>query len=350
MREFEGVYEERVVPFVAGDGLGLNLVNVRGARPATRGPVLLVHGAGVRANIFRAPVERTIVDVLVEAGYDVWLENWRASIDLIPNEWTLDQAALHDHPQAVKKVIEETDTDRIKAIIHCQGSTSFTMSAIAGLIPQVDTILTNAVSLHTVVPWWSRVKLRWAVPLITALSPYLNPAWGRRAPDLFAKAVTAAVRATHHECRNTVCRMVSFVYGSGFPALWRHENLNDETHDTFIMTEFGHVPLSFFKQMGRCVRKGHLVRYDDLPRLPADYAAGEPLTDARFVFFAGKMNRCFLPESQIQSHAFFSRFRRNYHSLHILSGYSHLDIFMGRNAARDVFPQMVAELERGAGR
>ena len=27
-------------------------------------------------------------------GYDVWLENWRASIDLAPCEWTLDQAAV----------------------------------------------------------------------------------------------------------------------------------------------------------------------------------------------------------------------------------------------------------------
>ena len=74
-------HDARLVPFPAGDGLELNLVHIRGEREATRGPVMLVHGAGVRANIFRAPVERTIVDALVEDGYDVWLENWRASID-----------------------------------------------------------------------------------------------------------------------------------------------------------------------------------------------------------------------------------------------------------------------------
>ena len=87
---------ERIVPFTAGDGMGLNLINVRSAEtPPTRDPVILVHGAGVRANIFRAPGQTTIVDALVEAGYDVWLENWRASIDFQPNPWTLDQAALH---------------------------------------------------------------------------------------------------------------------------------------------------------------------------------------------------------------------------------------------------------------
>jgi len=87
------VLKERVIPFRAGDGFQCNLIHIQGERPTTRGPVLLVHGAGVRANIFRAPVKTTLVDTLVERGYDVWLENWRASIDLPPNRWTLDQAA-----------------------------------------------------------------------------------------------------------------------------------------------------------------------------------------------------------------------------------------------------------------
>src|SRR3954453_4502177 len=99
---------ETVVPFTAGDGLQCNLIHVQGDKPEPKGPVLLAHGAGVRANIFRSPVNTTIVDYLVDNGYDVWLENWRASIDLPPNRWTLDQAALYDHPQAVRAVVEQT--------------------------------------------------------------------------------------------------------------------------------------------------------------------------------------------------------------------------------------------------
>ena len=44
-----------VIPVTADDGTVLNLHHVTGERPATRGPVVLVHGAGVRANIFRPP-------------------------------------------------------------------------------------------------------------------------------------------------------------------------------------------------------------------------------------------------------------------------------------------------------
>src|SRR5215210_8976884 len=128
---------ETVVPFTAGDGLECNLVHVTGRHAPTKGPALLVHGAGVRANIYRAPVSRTLVDVLVEEGYDVWLENWRASIDIPRNEWTLDEAAVLDHPRAVEKVVEETGAEHVQAVIHCQGSTSFMMSAVAGLVPRV---------------------------------------------------------------------------------------------------------------------------------------------------------------------------------------------------------------------
>ena len=340
-------YRERIVPFEAGDGLPLNLIQVCGPGQPTRGPVLLVHGAGVRANLFRPPTETTIVDELLQRGYDVWLENWRASIDLPPNPWTLDQAALYDHPAAVRTVVEETGHETLKAVIHCQGSTSFTMSAVAGLVPQVDTIVSNAVSLHPVVPKWSRLKLRLAAPVLKMFLSYLNPRWGIEAPTLPAKLISLAVRSLHRECDNAVCRLVSFTYGSGFPALWSHENLNSETHE-WIKDEFAHVPLKFFEQMSRCVRTGHLVALEDHQRLPTDYTTLEPQTDARFAFLAGKESRCFLPESQVRSHQHFSSFRRNYHTLHLLPGYGHLDVFIGKNAARDVFPWIIQELEQGA--
>jgi hypothetical protein len=339
-------FHERVLPFTAGDGMELNLINVRGSRPPTKAPVLLVHGAGVRAGIFRAPVATTIVDALVSEGYDVWLENWRASIDIPYNDWTLDQAARYDHPAAVQAVVADTGQDRIKAIIHCQGSTSFAMSAAAGLVPEVTTIVSNAVSFHPVVPWWSRLKARYATPVVGRAVRYLDPGAGDRPESVQARVLTLGVKAVHHECRNTVCKLVSFTYGSGFPALWRHENLNGPTHDRFLGEEFGKVPVSFFRQIARCIARGHLVAYQDTPGLPDDYVAQPVETDARFSLFAGGRNECFLPESQARSHRWLDGQRRGVHTLHVLDGYSHLDLFLGTRAAVDVFPLMLAELDR----
>jgi len=340
-------YTKRVVPFRAGDGLQLNLINVSGKHPASRGPVLLVHGAGVRANLFSAPVDTSIVEFLVDRGYDVWLENWRASIDLPHNEWTLDQAAVYDHPNAVRTVLQETGASSLDAVIHCQGSTSFMMSAVAGLVPEVKTIVANAVSLHTLVPAWSGLKIRYFMPMVRPLLPYVNPQWGLKAPNVLALALSLGVQAVHHECDNPVCKMVSFTYGAGFPALWRHENLNPATHE-WIKQEFGDVPISFFVQMDRCVRAGHLVGVDGFKQLPSDFVAQQPQTDARFSFLAGQRNQCFLPESQRRTYEWFDGLHKNFHTFHELPGYSHLDVFIGKAAAQEVFPLIAAELEKKA--
>jgi hypothetical protein len=338
---------ERVVPFRARDGFEENLINVRGSAKPEKGPVMLVHGAGVRANIFRAPSGGTIVDALVDAGYDVWLENWRASIDFEPNEWTLDQAAVHDHPAAVETVARETGAEEVKAIIHCQGSTSFMMSAVAGLVPKVTAVITNAVSLHPVIPRWSHLKIAYAVPLVGKLTKYLNPQWGESAPGVTPKVLNGLVQATHHECSNPVCKQVSFTYGSGFPALWKHENLNAETHE-WLRNEFAHVPITFFAQMRKCVAAGRLLAVEYHDELPRDFVAQPPRTNTRFVFFAGRENRCFLPESQVETFRWFDHNQPGRHAVHELDGYSHLDVFMGKNASRDVFPLMIEELERPA--
>jgi pimeloyl-ACP methyl ester carboxylesterase len=340
-----GTTRETVVSFTADDGLPLSLVHVEGPSAPTREPVLLVHGAGVRANLFRPPTDETIVDALLDAGWDVWLLNWRASIDLPPNEWTLDEAALFDHPAAVRKVCELTGSPTIRAIVHCQGSTSFVMSAVAGLLPQVTTVVANAISLHPVLPRGSVLKMKYAMPVVSKLTPYLDPAWGNHAPTLVAKSVVTAVRMTHRECDNRVCRMVSFTYGSGFPALWRHENLNDATHE-WLRQEFGPVPFTFFRQMGRSVRKGHLVSTGKLPGLPASYVAGPPQTRARFAFLTGDHNLCFLPKSQDRTFAFFDEHRPGYHALHHFEDYGHLDVFLGERAATDTFPTILKELDQ----
>ena len=334
-----------IVSFQAGDGMECNLIHVQGNTPPDKGPVLLVHGAGVRANIFRSPVRTTLVDTLIENGYDVWLENWRASIDLPPNAWTLDKAAVYDHPKAVKTVVEQTGAGEIQAVIHCQGSTSFMMSAVAGLVPEVKTVVANAVSLHPVVPEWSRFKITYLTPTVGRLIDYLNPQWGLYAPTTMAKLMTLLALLVHHECDNPVCKMVSFTYGAGFPALWSHENLNDETHE-WLKGEFAHVPISFFRQMARCVEEGHLVSVERLGGLPESFVAEPPQTDARFAFFAGEKNHCFLPESQKKTFDFLDSLDKNHHSLHLLRNYGHLDVFMGRNAHRDVFPLILNELER----
>lgn len=336
----------RLVPFTAGDGMALNLIHVTGAQPPVRGPVLLVHGAGVRANIFNPPLPQTFVRHLVERGHDVWLENWRASIDLPRNEWTLDQAAVYDHPAAVRKVCEETGSATCAAVIHCQGSTSFTMSALSGLLPQVNLIISNAVSLHTEIPAAARSKLLHLVPMVAKLTPYLDPRWGERATGMVPRMLKSLVHKIHRECDNGVCRFTSFTYGAGHPTLWPHENLSDEVHE-WIKTEFADVPLSFFLQMRQCVKNGSLLATGKEASISSELTCA-PKTDARFVLIAGEINECFDASSQRSTYQWLEQHSPGRHALHVLPGYGHLDVFIGKNAHRDTYPVMSQALEQAA--
>jgi hypothetical protein len=206
--------------------------------------------------------------------------------------------------------------------------------------------VSNAVSLHPIVPRLARAKLRLLMQVAAPAYPYLNAQWGHHAPSLRSQLVATWVRLTHHECDNMVCRLSSFIYGVGFPTLWEHENLDEATHD-WLTNEFAHVPRSFFQQISRSIGKGRLVPVAPDEQIPSDFVSREPQTDARFSFVAGELNRCFLPESQRETFELFDSHRPGYHSLRFVPNYAHLDVFMGQDAARDVFPLLLEELERG---
>jgi hypothetical protein len=306
---------------------------------------MLVHGVGMRAESFRPLGIRSLVDVLLDDGWDVWMLNWRGSIDLDPMPWTLDDVALNDHPAAVRHVLAETGARTLKVIAHCQGSTTIMMAAVAGLVPEVSTIVSNGVSLHPHVALGSRVKLHVVRPLLQSREPYFDIAWGdgpERGPRTLLRN---AVRIWHFECGNATCNMASFALGSGHPALWLHSNLTDTTHD-WLRHEFGKIPMSFYAQLAASHRAGQLVAIRPRGDLPARYATHAPKTDARIALFTGEHNRAFLPSSQKSTFAFLRRHRPGRQSLHVVHGYGHGDMFFGRRAHKDVFPKMLTELHR----
>ena len=64
------------------------------------------------------------------------------------------------------------------------------------------------------------------------------------------------------------------------------------------------------------------------------------------MFLAGAASRCFLPASQTRSFEYFDRIRPNYHKLYCCRSTGHLDVFIGKDATRDVFPIILSELNR----
>ena len=321
--------------------------HIRGDAEPTEGPVLLQHGTGVRANLFYgSPMPRSIVDVLVEAGFDVWLGNWRGSIDLPENDYTLDEVARYDHPALIAAVLRETGAQTLKVVVHCQGSTSFALACAGGLVPEVTDVVSNAVSFHVDVPRLSKLQMQMLVPLLSVGYPGFDPQWTLRPTALRARLLATWARTVRRECLEPVCQMANYTYGVGGNILWDHANIDPPTH-RWIAREFGWVPTTFFRQMSRCAAAGHLVAASGFDELPDDVVSSAPRSRPRWTFLAGSANRCFLPRSQERSFAWLDSLEPGRHALVEVPGYTHLDLFFGRDAERDVFGHVRDALLRG---
>lgn len=337
----------RVVPYTADDGFALNLHHLRGSAEPTRGPVLLSPGASLRAEMFYGqPSGRTLADVLLDEGYDVWAQNWRGSADCPPNLYTLDRVARYDHPAAVATVLEEAQTSSLKAIVHCQGSVSFTMATVAGLVPEVTHVVSSAVSLHVRATRQTRMKQVFMLPPASVLTPYADAQWGIRAGAPAGLGLAAVARLARRECDNPVCAMASYMYGTGPDVLWRHANVDHDVH-AWIGRELGFAPFrGLLRQLVKSTGRGHVVRAETLPGMPESYVDGPPRTDARFTFVVGAENRMFVPAGQRASFEHFDGHAPGHHAFHAFEGMGHLDTFLGRDAAERTFPVMLAALER----
>ena len=333
------------IEFPARDGFMLNFKHLPPESGVRGEPLLLVPGTGVRANLWNPPTDN-LLKQLTKSDFDLWLLNWRSSLDLPAIRYTLDDAAVLDMPRAVQEVRERTGADTIKALIHCQGSCAFMMAITAGLLPDVSMVISNSVALHPVMPWQARLKLPLAVAFLNhERVSGINPQWGIHAPRLLPKLLNVFVQATHHECDNAVCKQTSFMYGYGHPTLWRHENLNSATHE-WIKGEFGQVPMSYYGQIADSSAAGEMVSTGKYRELPPLFTADAPRTDARFVFMTGDRNQTFLPIGMGRTFEYFERHAPGRHTFQKFADYGHLDIFLGEDAGRDVFPFILDELRK----
>src|SRR5215469_8872271 len=127
------------------DGIEVELARYRGG---AKGPVMVVHGAGVWSGMFLLPtIEEHFTQYLVNHGYDVWLLDWRASIRLPLRQFNLDQAAENDFPAALAFIRERTRAESVQAVVHCAGSSAFFMALAAGYLTQVRCVACSQIAL-----------------------------------------------------------------------------------------------------------------------------------------------------------------------------------------------------------
>lgn len=328
--------------FATSDGVTLRLTRWRGG---TRGPVLLAHGLGVSSLIFSIDTIGTnVVEYLVAHGFDVWLLDYRASIELPSSntQFSADEIATRDYPAAVAKVRELTGADKVHVFAHCFGSTTFLMAMLAGLRDVASAICSQA-SLYVVVPPVAHIKSGLHLPNVLAtlgidsLSAYATSgeSWLER---LYDKGLDLLPIDDAEACESAVCHRISFMYA----LLYKHQQLNAATHDA-LAEMFGVANVSAFAQLAQMVRKGTLVdRAGADVYLPHLDRLGIPLT-----FIHGADNACFLPSGSERSvQALQQRNPGVAYARHVIPGFGHLDCIFGDRAVTAVYPYILQHFDR----
>jgi pimeloyl-ACP methyl ester carboxylesterase len=312
----------------------------------TKGPVVLAPGYGNAARVFALDtVPKSFTEYLGEHGYDVWLFDYRASPDLPASDtqFTADDIAMRDWPAAIAHVRRETGADSVQAVAHCIGGLTLFM-AIGGGLEGVRSATFSAVAGHPIPTAANRLRAHMRVPTVLrrlgmpAISTDFRP--DSRQDRALERVMRALPTTRMHD--SPVGRRIYFIYGDVFD----HSRIDETTMAESVPSFFGNSNMAFFEHMGVMVRKGG--RAVDVHGRDV-YLSNTDRYRIPISLITGEHNRMFLPRGIEATHDMLRAANGpELYTRHVLEGYAHLDLWLGRDAERDVFPIALAELERHA--
>jgi cholesterol oxidase len=329
--------------FETDDHFRLRLTRYKGGR---KGPVILGHGMGVWSNTYTIDtIDTNLVEYLCDGGYDVWLLDWRASISLpyVRDQFNCDDVAQYDWPAAIETVKRVTGAPSLQALVHCVGSSTWSMSMLRGFG-----------GIHSAVCMQMATQMR--VPPIMAFKTGINApalmetfgiqslsAYTDEADHLDDRVWDAILRAHpiqgEERCDSAICHRITFLYGE----LYEHDQLNEATHDFALNEMFGVGNITMFHHLSLIARREHLVD-----------AAGEEVylqhldrLNFPIAFIHGAESGVFLPEgTKACAEELAAANGSDLYTVHMVPDFGHQDCLIGKNAADRVYPVILDHLDR----
>ena len=324
--------------FRASDGTELRLTNYPFGK---RGPLVLAPGYGNSARTWALDtVPKSFTEYLGEHGYDVWLFDYRASPDLDSSEtqFTVDEIAIRDWPAAIEHIRSETGADSVQALGHCIGGLTLCM-ALGGGLEGVRSATFSALAGHPVPTPANRLRAHVRVPTSTAHArpAHISTDYVPESRQDRRSSASCAHSRSSASTTAPVGRRIYFIYGDVFD----HARIDEETMSEAVPEFFGPSNMTFFEHMGVMVRRGRAV---DMQGRDVYLDAGRFRIPISFI--TGEHNRMFLPRGLAATHEHLRGRTATAYAHHVIEGYAHLDLWLGRDAERDVFPIALGELER----
>lgn len=328
------------------DGKRLSLTRYNGGG---RGPVILAHGLGVSSLIFSIDtIETNLLEYLFEHGFDCWLFDYRASIDLpyCLEAWSADDVAIFDYPPAVAKVCEVTGAETVQMMVHCFGSTTFFMAMLNGL-EGVRSAVVSQIATDVIVPWWpQRLLAHVRLPMflevlrieeMDARATTRDTWWSKGMDKLIQLVYPIEPEERSHSATSN---RITALYGQ----LYEHAQLNQGTFEA-LPEMFGVANIKAFKHLARIARKTRIIDYDGGDR----YLPNIGKLNIPICFIHGEKNVCFLPESTLRTVERLAEHNgADLYERHVIPGYGHIDCIFGKTAARDVYGHILKHLTKTA--
>ncbi len=326
--------------FRTDDDVELRLTRFNGG---PKGPVILSPGFGTSSLAYTLDTTETnYPEYLFEHGYDVWVLDYRASPSLASGstQFTLDDIAKYDYPAALAKVREVSGAESVQVMAHCIGSLTLLMSLALGLegvrhaVSSVVTLHPRAGTLNEMRAGIYAGNALQALGADTLTTDRDDLSWSDK---LYERALQL-YPAGEEECGLPFCRRQMFIFGETYD----HDQLNDATHE-HLHEAFGVANMTTLRHITRILREGHVVTADgDDVYLPATDNLRLPIS-----FIHGENNRLFTPDgSQLTYDFLIEANGPDLYTRTVIPDYAHMDLFIGKDAARDVYPAITAELDR----
>jgi pimeloyl-ACP methyl ester carboxylesterase len=341
------------------DGVGISVSRLAAAQPGDA--VLLIHGLTTSSDMFVMPEHYSLGAYLHDRGFDVWLADYRMSNHFAHNttsSFTFEDVAAYDWPTIIGYIREIIGPRRrLHVVAHCLGSVTFHLALYGKTISGITSVVSNSVSLNPRVHPWAACKLLMSPFLVERVLklPYIDPGWADREDTTkpwLGRLIARLVGMVHLECNEDACNLVSFTWGSGFPAIYQHDKMSPVTHAR-VGELFGPIAMAYFRNVRNAVFSNNtFVRFSKKPehvrQFPERYIDNVGEVRVPTLFLSGDRNDIFPGSNRLTAELIKEKGVDGY-EYRELPGYGHQDVFMGKDCDTETFPLMVDFLGRAIG-
>ncbi|MFT4101468.1 MAG: GMC oxidoreductase [Burkholderiaceae bacterium] len=334
-----------------------------GAAPA-KAPIVIFHGILHSTLAFATDtIDENLTQHLCRQGYEVWLIDFRTSIAFgrSPQPLSFDRIARHDVPAAIDHVLAVSGARQVNVFAHCMGAAVFSMAMLGRdgdgrryVDPARIRALCYCQVSFLVVNAYGNLLRAEAIALVRdglnlrTINPRVDDSAGAAERLLdriaFTYPVAPAERDAHdrhgHDARHdtAVCNRLNLLIGTH----WFHHNLDPRTHQR-LSELLGPSHVETFYQIHHFGLRGRVMNAFGENVYATDDNLREVFGQVPTLFIQGAESDVFDTRTtaaaceRLQALTGVDRHRCRHYP-----GYGHLECVFGKDAARVVYPDVVA--------